>query len=76
MYCTYEYEYPCALDSSQNIYLLILLQKSHLQYALDNYLWLVDYCDRHRDDAEKAFAQELPMCKEMVELLPLKISVE
>ena len=50
------------------------LQRSHLQEALDNYSWLVDYCDGHREAAEKAFAQELPMCKEMVELLPLKIS--
>ena len=37
-------------------------------------MWLVDYCDAHGEDAEKAFAQELPMCKEMVELLPLKIA--
>ena len=37
-------------------------------------MWLVDYCEAHREDAEKAFTQELPMCKEMVELLPLKIA--
>ena len=37
-------------------------------------MWLVDYCEAHRKDAGKAFAQELPMCKEMVELLPLKIA--
>ena len=42
--------------------------------ALDNYMWLVDYCESHGEDAEKSFAQELPMCKEMVELLPLKIA--
>ena len=53
---------------------LFILQKSYLEKSLDNYTWLVDYCDRHREDAEKAFAQELPMCKEMVELLPLKIA--
>ena len=50
------------------------MQRSHLELALDSYVWLVDYCEAHREDAEKAFTQELPMCKEMVELLPLKIA--
>lgn len=47
----------------------------NLQKAWDHYKWLVDYCDRHKEDAEKHFSKELPLCREMVDLLPYKMQV-
>lgn len=50
------------------------MQKANIQRALDLYKWLVDYCGSHKEDAEKTFAEELPLCQEMVDLLPYKIT--
>lgn len=52
------------------------LQKSQLQTTLDLYSWLVTYCDQHSEAAEKAFADFLPICREMVELLPRRIAAD
>lgn len=49
------------------------MQKSHLSSSLEQYKWLVEYCEQHTEQAEKAFATELPLCKEMLELLPYKM---
>ena len=49
------------------------LQKSYLQSSLDHYKWLVEYCDKHQEMAEQVFSDELPLCKEMVELLPFRL---
>ena len=49
------------------------LQKSYLQSSLDHYKWLVEYCDKHQETAEQVFSDELPLCKEMVELLPFRL---
>lgn len=50
------------------------VQKSHLQSSFEQYKWLVDYCERHKEVAEKVFSVELPLCKEMVELLPYRMT--
>lgn len=50
------------------------LQKSHLQSSFEQYKWLVEFCDKHKEKADQVFSAELPLCKEMVELLPYKLN--
>lgn len=49
-------------------------QATELQKALEHYEWLVKYCDGHPDEASNVFSDELPICKEMVALLPKRIA--
>ncbi|XP_050740456.1 KIF-binding protein-like isoform X1 [Eriocheir sinensis] len=44
----------------------------NLIQSLQNYKRLVEYCDRH-PDSQSVMAQELAICREMVQLLPLKV---
>ncbi|KAG0713528.1 KIF1-binding protein [Chionoecetes opilio] len=41
--------------------------------SLQNYKRLVEYCDRH-PESQSVMAQELAICREMVQLLPLKVA--
>lgn len=41
-----------------------------MKHTLDNYSYLVDYCDRFRDETTRCMASEYGVCKEMVFLLP------
>ena len=46
----------------------------NLRCALELYQWIVDYCDSHQQDTRECFAQEEGMCREMAQLLPMKIA--
>ncbi|KAB7499245.1 KIF1-binding protein [Armadillidium nasatum] len=43
-----------------------------IKNTLENYKFLVDYCDRNADCAP-LMSLELPVCREMVDLLPYKM---
>ncbi len=51
-----------------------LPQVSNLRMALSFYMWVVTYCNAHLEAAERVFMDELVMCRQMTELLPLKIA--
>lgn len=44
----------------------------HLQESLNHYQKIVSYVDKH-PDAREHIEQEYPICKEMIDLLPLKL---
>ncbi len=56
--------------------IIIIVQKSQLVKSLGLYSSLVSYCDQHTEKADKAFADFLPICREMVELLPRKMAAD
>ncbi len=43
-------------------------------FVLDHFRAIVDYCERN-PDSESVVAAELPLCREMARLLPIKVSV-
>lgn len=45
-----------------------------LNKSLESYKKVIAFAERHGGEAEEAFAGELGICREMVELLPLKMS--
>ena len=45
-----------------------------LEKALEQYRWVTDYHSRHREDVEGVFGEEVRVCQEMVELLPVRIA--
>lgn len=49
-------------------------QVSSLSEALLLYRWVVEYHENHSEIVERVFPRELPVCKEMVELMPHKIA--
>ncbi|XP_026684029.1 KIF1-binding protein-like [Diaphorina citri] len=46
--------------------------KNNQVEALNNYKYIIEYCTKNKEAAEK-FATELSLCQEMVKLLPMKI---
>jgi hypothetical protein len=46
----------------------------HMKQTLDNYSYLVDYCDRNKEDTEHMI-NEYNVCKEMVFLLPKEMEI-
>ena len=52
---------------------MFVTQRAHLLCSLEEYKWLVEYCETHEEAVEK-FQQELPYCKDLVQLLPLRIA--
>lgn len=50
------------------------VQTSSLQKALDLYQWLVDYGNGHAAVVNTVFGEEMAACREMLELMPLRIA--
>jgi len=50
-----------------------VVQTKNLTSSLEQYKWISNYADRHKTETS-AFQAEVFVCKQMVELLPLKIS--
>ena len=46
---------------------------AYLKKALSQYQWVVEYHTQHSEEVESVFGEEVKMCREMVELLPVRI---
>ena len=46
----------------------------YIHSSLNVYKWILNYRDNHKD-VESVFAEEIKLCEEMVELLPLKLTL-
>jgi hypothetical protein len=47
----------------------------HLEMALEGYGWLVKYADDHANEVNEVFKEEMKLCKEMMDLLPMRIDL-
>jgi len=45
-----------------------------IEKALSHYRWLADYHTSHTEAVESVFGEEMSVCMEMVELLPMRIA--
>ena len=45
-----------------------------LEKALEQYRWVTEFHSQHREAVESVFGEEVKVCQEMVELLPVKIA--
>ena len=50
------------------------MQVRCIEKALVQYRWLIDYHAAHTQAVEKVFGEEMSVCKEMAELLPMRIA--
>lgn len=50
------------------------MQVECLEKALGQYRWVTDFHLEYREAVEKVFAEEVKVCQEMVELLPVRIA--
>ena len=62
------------LTSSCTLPPLCPVQVRCIEKALSHYHWLADYHASHREAVESVFGEEMSVCMEMVELLPMRIA--
>ena len=45
-----------------------------IEKALEQYQWVTEYHAQHSEEVEGVFREEVKMCQEMVQLLPVRIA--
>ena len=68
------YYWRCPQRCLHSVCVLCVLQVSCLKKALGQYQWVIEYHDQHSDEVDDVFGEEVKVCKEMVELLPIRIA--